>query len=138
MTESSPPTHARLKEVIVPAPQRLLVVDDNDIMLLTLTRILEQHGFSVLAANSADRGLELTQSQPVDLVVMDYRLPGNRGQLGPELKRLRPGLPIIVLSGDPEAAQAVEFADLLLPKPQPPEQLVAEIRRLLQPKAHAA
>lgn len=123
----------------MPAPQTLLIVDDNDIMLLTLTRILEQHGFSVLAANSAGRTVELATSRPVDLVVMDYHLPGDRGQLGPELKRLRPGLPLIVLSGDPEAAQAVEFADLLLPKPQPPEKLVAEIRRLLQPKAqHAA
>lgn len=122
----------------MPAPQSLLIVDDNDIMLLTLTRILEQHGFSVMAANSADRTLELASSRPVDLVVMDYHLPGDQGQLGPELKRLRPGLPLIVLSGDPEAAQAVEFADLLLPKPQPPEKLVAEIRRLLQPKAHAA
>ena len=114
-------------------------MDDNDIMLLTLARILEQHGFTVLAANSADRGLELAESQPVDLVVMDYHLPGNRGQLGPELKRLRPSLPIVVLSGDPEAGQAVKFADLLLPKPQPPDHLVAEIRRLLQGKAqHAA
>lgn len=122
----------------MPTPQSLLIVDDNDIMLLTLTRILEQHGFSVMAANSADRTLELASSRPVDLVVMDYHLPGDQGQLGPELKRLHPGLPLIVLSGDPEAAQAVEFADLLLPKPQPPEKLVAEIRRLLQPKAHAA
>ena len=107
-------------------------------MLLTLTRILEQHGFSVLAANSAPRTLELAASRPVDLVVMDYHLPGDQGQLGPQLKRLRPGMPLIVLSGDPEAAQAVEFADLLLPKPQPPEKLVAEIRRLLQSHAHAA
>ncbi len=107
-------------------------------MLLTLTRILEQHGFSVLAANSAARTLELAASRPVDLVVMDYHLPGDQGQLGPQLKRLRPGMPLIVLSGDPEAAQAVEFADLLLPKPQPPEKLVAEIRRLLRPHAHAA
>ena len=107
-------------------------------MLLTLTRILEQHGFSVLAANSAARCLELATSRPVDLVMMDYHLPGDQGQLGPELKRLRPGMPLIVLSGDPEAGQAVKFADLLLPKPQPPEKLVAEIRRLLRPNAHAA
>ncbi len=120
------------------APHCLLIVDDNDIMLLTLTRILEQHGFSVLAANSAARTLELATSRPVDLVMMDYHLPGDQGQLGPELKRLRPGMPLIVLSGDPDAGQAVQFADLLLPKPQPPEKLVAEIRRLLQPNAHAA
>jgi len=39
---------------------------------------------------------------------------------------------VVVFSGDPEAAQASAFADLLLPKPQEPEKLVSEIRRLLQ------
>jgi hypothetical protein len=38
----------------------------------------------------------------------------------------------VVFSGDPEAAQAADFADLLLPKPQEPETLMAEIRRLLE------
>jgi CheY-like chemotaxis protein len=42
-----------------------------------------------------------------------------------------PQLPVVVLSGDPEAAQAAEYADLLLPKPQEPEKLMREIRRLL-------
>jgi CheY-like chemotaxis protein len=48
------------------------------------------------------------------------------------LKRLLPRLPVVVLSGDPEAAQAADYADLLLPKPQEPEKLMAEIHRLLQ------
>lgn len=116
----------------MPAPQCILIVDDNALMLLTLTRILEQHGFSVLGANSARGGLQLVEEQPVDLVIMDYHLPDGDMELGPAVKRLRPGLPVVVFSGDPEAAQAAAFADLLLPKPQEPERLVAEIRRLLR------
>jgi DNA-binding response OmpR family regulator len=115
----------------VPAPS-ILIVDDNALMLLTLTRILEQHGFCVLGANTARRGLQLVQEQPVDLVIMDYHLPDGDMELGPTLKRMRPGLPVVVFSGDPEAAQAAAFADLLLPKPQEPERVVAEIRRLLR------
>lgn len=109
-------------------------------MLLTLTRILEQHGFAVLGASNAATALHLVQSQPVDLVITDYNLPGSPGDLGPAVKRLRPALPLVVFSGDPEAARAAEFADLLLPKPQEPEALVAEIRRLLsaEGKQHAA
>jgi CheY-like chemotaxis protein len=116
----------------VPAQPSILIVDDNAIMLLTLTRILEQHGYSVLGAGSASSGLQLLQKQPVDLVIMDYHLPDGQVELGPEVKRMRPGLPVVVFSGDPEAAQASAFADLLLPKPQEPEKLVSEIRRLLQ------
>ena len=107
----------------------ILIVDDNALMLLTLTRILEQHGYSVLGASNAKSALQ--QAKPIDLVITDYNLPGGGSQLGPALKRLRPQLPVMVLSGDPEAANAAGYADLLLPKPQDPERLMAEIRRLL-------
>src|SRR5579864_4212399 len=97
------------KRCFVPASATILIVDDNALMLLTLTRILEQHDYSVLGASSGNSALKLVQAQPVDLVIMDYNLPDGRGQLGPTLKQLRPKLPIVVLSGDPEAAQASEF-----------------------------
>ncbi|HET7751455.1 MAG TPA: response regulator [Terriglobales bacterium] len=118
----------------MPQPS-ILIVDDNALMLLTLTRILEQHDYSVLGASSASSALQLVKSKPVDLVITDYNLPGGGSELGPALKRLRPKLPLVVLSGDPEAAQAAEYADLLLPKPQEPEKLMAEIRRLLQQRS---
>jgi len=123
----------------VPQPS-ILIVDDNALMLLTLTRILEQNDYSVLGASSASSALQLVKSKPVDLVITDYNLPGGGRELGPALKRLHPQLPVVVLSGDPEAAQAAQYADLLLPKPQEPEKLMSEIRRLLQQKGteHAA
>ena len=116
----------------MPAPATILIVDDNSLMLLTLTRILEQHGYLVLGASSGHTALQLVRARTVDLVIMDYNLPDGRGQLGSSLKQTRPGLPIVVLSGDPEAAQAVEFADLLLPKPQEPDKLMEKINRLLR------
>ena len=123
----------------MPQPS-ILIVDDNALMLLTLTRILEQNDYSVLGASSASSALQLVKSKPVDLVITDYNLPGGGRELGPALKRLHPQLPVVVLSGDPEAAQAAQYADLLLPKPQEPEKLMSEIRRLLQQKGteHAA
>ncbi len=116
----------------MPAAPTILIVDDNALMLLTLTRILEQHGYAVLGASSGKHALQLVQAQRVDLVIMDYNLPDGRGELGPTLKQQRPQLPIVVLSGDPEAIRAAEFADLLLPKPQEPDTLMEELRRLLQ------
>ncbi len=116
----------------MPVAANILLVDDNALTLLTLTRILEQHGFGVLAASDAGNAMQLARAQPLDLVITDYNLPGCRGGLLAALKALRPGLPVMVLSGDPEAAEAAVSADLLLPKPQAPENLVAEIRRLLE------
>lgn len=118
----------------MPQPS-ILIVDDNALMLLTLTRILEQHDYFVLGASTASSALQLVKSKPVDLVITDYNLPGGGRELGPALKRLLPKLPVVVLSGDPEAAQAADYADLLLPKPQEPEKLMREIRRLLQQKS---
>jgi DNA-binding response OmpR family regulator len=116
----------------VPAPKNILIVDDNALTLLTLTRILQQHGYSALGASDAASALRLVQTQAVDLVIMDYNLPDSRGEFGPALKRLRPSLPVVVLSGDPGAAAASRFADLLLPKPQEPEALLSELGRLLR------
>lgn len=123
------------KRYIVPAVQSILLVDDNALMLLTLTRILEQHGYSVLGASDAASALQLVKAKPVDLVITDYNLPGGGSKLGLDLKRLLPQLPIVVLSGDPEAVQAAEYADLLLPKPQEPEKLMAEVRRMLRQRS---
>ena len=115
--------------------RNVLLVDDNALTLLTLTRILQQHGYSVLSASNASNALQLVQSRPVDLVIMDYNLPDSHGQFGREVKRLYPSLPLVVFSGDPAAAEAAEFADLLLPKPQEPEALLQEIERLLEGRA---
>ena len=123
----------------MPAPQRILIVDDNALTLLTLTRILEQHGYSVLGASSAPQALQLVDAQAPDLVIMDYNLPGSRGEVGRTLKQLRPELPVIVFSGDPEAAAAANYADLLLAKPQEPRALIGHIQRLLaQRRVHDA
>jgi DNA-binding response OmpR family regulator len=122
----------------VPDAASILLVDDNALTLLTLTRILEQHGYAVLAASDAGSALQLARAQSLDLVITDYNLPGSRGGLVASLRRLRPGVLIVVLSGDPEAAQAADSADLLLPKPQAPQNLVAEIRRLLEQRQKRA
>jgi len=119
----------------VPKPRNILIVDDNSLTLLTLARILEQHGYKVLATGSSSSAQELVRAQTVDLVITDYNLPDGGTELGPALKRLRPSLPVIVLSGDPAAAEAAGFADLLLAKPQEPEVLLAAIGRLL-PGSH--
>lgn len=77
---------------------KLLLVDDDSIVLATISRELKNAGFDVLVADSGEQGLKLAlQDVSIDLAILDIRLPGISGI---ELARnLRPiGIPWIFLS----------------------------------------
>ena len=61
---------------------------------------LESHGYRVLLALSGREGLELLGTHKVDAVVLDYRMPEmDGGEVAREIRRTRPDLPIILLTG---------------------------------------
>ena len=109
----------------------ILVVEDHPTTLQSLGMILRQAGYSPLLAANAKQAMELVRSHPLDCVVMDYRLPGGGEHFGPQIRSACPAIPIIVLSGDPGAVAARDFADLLLAKPVPPPVLLGHISRLI-------
>lgn len=57
----------------------ILLVDDEEVVLLTLKRILESQGFAVTVASGGAKALEISKAQPFDLVIMDIRMPGLDG-----------------------------------------------------------
>ena len=57
----------------------LMVVDDDRLVLATVTQGLRQAGYRVHAADSGEQALELLQENAVDLVVLDIRMPGLSG-----------------------------------------------------------
>jgi adenylate cyclase len=57
------------------APGRLLIIDDNKVMRLLLTRGLEQQGHSVATAENGRRGLEILRAERFDLVLLDIQMP---------------------------------------------------------------
>jgi len=77
-----------------------LVIDDEPAVRRMLTKSLELLGFSVSGAASGVEGVDLARSSPIDVVFLDYSMPG---QLPEEtLKQLRevqPGVPVICCSG---------------------------------------
>ncbi|HZR32283.1 MAG TPA: response regulator [Terriglobales bacterium] len=109
----------------------VLIVDDNEIILKTLTAIFEGAGFSVLGAPNARSAFGLFRDKAVDLVLLDFALPDDGEWVGPEMKRMKSGVPIAVFSGDPAAAKALSFADALIAKPESPEILLATVRKLM-------
>jgi len=58
---------------------KILVIDDEDRIRHSLQKLLAGEGHSVQLCESAEDGLTVLQNQPVDLVMLDVRLPGMDG-----------------------------------------------------------
>lgn len=112
-------------------PRRILIVDDENTIRTTLRIIFEGAGYEVLTAGTPAEAWRLFRSQRLDMVLLDYRLPDNGETVGPEMSRMNPQVPIVVLSGDPEAGSAISFAAALIAKPIQPEQLLKQVARVL-------
>lgn len=61
------------------APGRLLIIDDNKVMRLLLTRGLEEQGHSVATAENGRRGLQMLRTERFDLVLLDIQMPEMSG-----------------------------------------------------------
>ena len=80
--------------------QSILVVDDEPLMCNLCRAILEHAGYDVRTAQSGAEALRLLDERPVDLVVCDLFMPGLSGlEVIPEIRRRRPDLPVLVVTG---------------------------------------
>lgn len=82
-------------------PRRLLVVDDEPLVLRSLSRLGARQGLEVLpAADAAEALMLLRVGQPVDVALIDLVMPDMDGEaLLEAMQALRPGLPVIMMSG---------------------------------------
>lgn len=111
----------------------ILCIDDEELGLRVRTIVLERAGYQVAAALDGLRGLNIFVNQSVDLVVLDYFMPEmHGGQVAVEMRRLRPEIPIILLSAylnlPPEITRTVDCTIL---KGDGPEVLLGKVRELL-------
>lgn len=116
------------------APSTILCVDDESETLLLRKRLLEMHGFVVMTAMSGADGLRLlTDGHSVDLVILDYVMPGMNGEwIADEMKRLYPELPIVVMSGFQELPQSLlKMVDGYVRKGEDPEVVIDTVTRAL-------
>jgi DNA-binding NarL/FixJ family response regulator len=85
---------------------RILLIDDSDTLRRSVRAVLDQSLPDVTVGEAAGAlpGLALLESQPWDAVLLDLSLP-DRGGLETlrDIRRLRPGLPVVVMSLHPEA-----------------------------------
>jgi CheY-like chemotaxis protein len=114
-------------------PKTVLCVDDEAIGLRVRKVLLESHGFKVLTANSGQQGLTVFDDQHVDLVILDYYMPGmNGGDVAAEIRKRRPAVPIIFLSAYFSLPpSALELANAFITKGDPPDVLIEKIEALM-------
>ena len=91
----------------------ILVVDDQELVCEGIRGMLNAAGFSALTALSGRMGIALFRqyTSHIRAVLLDLRLPGeNAAGVFDEMRGLRPDLPVILISGTPEAIARQEFA----------------------------
>jgi DNA-binding response OmpR family regulator len=116
---------------------KILVVDDDAIVIKSCKRILEAEGFEVSTVPSADDALEAIKNYDFDLLLIDVKMPKRDGMyLMREVKKSRPEVPIIIMSGYPTPETIADVlnlgANLFIPKPFRPDELMKSVRQVLK------
>jgi two-component system cell cycle sensor histidine kinase/response regulator CckA len=128
------PSH---RDLPVRGRERILVVEDDDLVRRLVVRTLEGAGYAVQAGSRANEGLELARTARFDLLVTDVVMPGGNGkQLATQLIAIYPELRVLYISGYTDGTIApggvldtgIEF----LPKPFAPPDLLARVRKILE------
>jgi DNA-binding NtrC family response regulator len=111
----------------------ILIIDDNERALKVRKMVLEVAGYYVLTAGDVDLAMRLFTASTVDIVMSDHLLQGKTGTaLAAEMKRLKPAIPIVIVSGVVEAPEGIEHADLYICKGEAPTVWLKKISDLLQ------
>lgn len=112
---------------------KLLFVDDDFLISLSTTSLLEDLGHTVVTASSGAEALEVLRAgEPIDMMITDYAMPGMTGlQLAEEARALRPGLPILLATGYADLPTRGGFELPRLNKPYQQAQLAEQIQGLI-------
>lgn len=114
---------------------RILVVEDEFLIRLTLVEALSDEGFVVLEAETGDAALPILQSNDtISLLLTDIQLPGtlNGHALASKARENLPDLPIIFMTGRPSAADGADGSDrdVFISKPYTLANICQTARRL--------
>ncbi|MCX7515355.1 PAS domain-containing protein [Frateuria hangzhouensis] len=118
-----------------PARQRILLVDDDADVREVTAAILTERGYEVIEAGSGGSALDVLEREggTVDLMLMDYAMPGMNGsEVAREAHARRPSLPIVFLTGYADFAAFKEVGDdRIVSKPFRDEDLLAKVCTVL-------
>jgi PAS domain S-box-containing protein len=111
----------------------ILFVDDDPLIAMSTTEMLEDLGHRVIGANSGSHALDILKSgQKIDLLVTDHVMPGMTGmELAAASRKLRPSLPVLLATGYAELPEGVHLDLPRLAKPYHQDQLRERLNQML-------
>jgi DNA-binding NtrC family response regulator len=119
---------------------RMLIIDDDDIVLESCRRIFSATGFQVTCTTSPPEGLRLIANSFFEVILCDWKMPGFDGMdvLG-ELESRSPRSAIVMISGYPTPERQTEAlrrgAMDYVAKPFTPGEIVEAVRKAIRRKA---
>ncbi len=119
--------------------KRILVVDDEEDLVVIISKALRYKGYEVITANDGQEGLEKAKTQKPDLIVLDLMLPKMNGYkvcglLKKDTKYAK--IPVILLTAKADA-ENIELgekigADAYMTKPYEQDALLSKIKELIK------
>jgi DNA-binding NtrC family response regulator len=115
---------------------RILVVDDEPIVLNCCQRILEDQGHTVRLVGGANEAIAAMEAEPAEILLVDIKMPTRDGiDLIREIKERWPKVSVIVMTGysTPETIRKSRSvrADEFIDKPFTPEELLEKLRAII-------
>jgi len=113
--------------------QRVLVVDDEPLVLRAVESLLSRVGARVRVAHDGDEALSAFEAEgPFEMVILDLTMPRQHGsEVHAKLRARHAALPIVIMSGYPEDGLATDPYTAFLQKPFRPPELMERVESLL-------
>lgn len=107
VADETGPDEAPLPELRGDAP-RVLIVEDDEVLIGLVEHHLRQHGCRVFTATNADRALQILSNTPIDVTVSDVCMPGMSGiELLEEVRKRDPDADLILVTAHSSVKDAV-------------------------------
>ena len=116
--------------------KKALVIDDEQIVLDSVSQILTDEGYEVDVSLSGREGLDWAIERPYDIVLTDIRMPDIGGmRVLRDIKRIKPSLPVVIITGYATVKSATQAMKLgaadYIEKPFEPEELIESVARAI-------
>ncbi len=111
----------------------ILCIDDEATGLQIRKLVLERAGYRVITATDGVSGLQLFRQHPIDVVLLDFSMPGMNGdEVAVALRAFNPAVPILLLSAYVSLPERINtLVDACLTKGEGPEVLLHKLRDVL-------
>jgi len=119
--------------------EKMLIIDDDEIVLKSCRRIFETEGFEVTTTANPQEGLNLVTERAFDVILVDWMMPGFDGMdVVEEIDKRSPNSAMVMISGHPSVGRATEAmkrgAMDYLPKPFKPQEIIEVVKKSVRRK----